>query len=437
MTVSVHVIGGFLGAGKTSAVRALLAGPLAGRRVAVVVHDFGESALDEVLLADSGHAMAEIRGECVCCTAPEGFIGAVGGLLEDPTLEAIVVEPTGLARPADLIDTLRRAPYADRIALGPLVVLCDPAVLLAPHRADLRHQAAHADVLVANRVDLATPEQRTAFDAWASELWPAPLLRIETTYGQLGNEVLSWPDGVPILRGARVSHAHQPHHHQHALSRAWSADQVFHRGRLLEVLERCAADPEVLRAKGLMRTQEGWIRVDIAGGRVHDEPTDWRRDSRLDVISEGELEAWGESVQGAILTDAERAVSAEALELGLPDGASMRFDRSALMGLPDGVADVSEFLPGRQGTAARLSSLLARVEVSGELDAVVVAADGYTTPPAPLQDLEQALLIHSLDDQPLPAGKGGPIRLMVPADAGPGGPCANVKGVVRISLRSR
>ena len=432
MPVTVHVVGGFLGAGKTSAIRHLLAGPLQGRKVAVVVNDFGESALDEVLLGDGGHTLAEIRGECVCCTAPEGFVGAVGSLLEDPDLDAIVVEPTGLARPADLVDTLRRAPFADEIHLGPLVVLADPAVLEA--REDLRRQAALADVLVANRVDLATPEQLAAYEAWADALWPAPILRVRTTHGALGAEVLEWGEHAPRVSSVARSHGHA-HHHQNAHSATWPPDRVFHRARLRAVLERCATTPEFLRAKGLVRTNEGWCRVDVAGGTVHEAPTEWRRDSRIDLISDGALAPLADALDGALLTAEERAVAADSLEVALPDGSARRFDREALLALPDGVPDVSAVFPKRAGVAARLSELVRVAGVPEGSQVVVVAADGYTTPPAPLADVLAGLLIHSLDEGPLPRDKGGPIRLMVPEDAGPGGPCANVKGVVRLSFR--
>ena len=156
MTVSVHVIGGFLGAGKTTTLLHLLSGPLHGQRVAVVVNDFGEGAIDQASVDHRAMAVWEIRGGCVCCTAPEGFSAAVGKLVDDDQFDRILVEPTGLARPADLIDTLRRAPYASRIDIRPLVVLVDPMVLDGPHHAQLTEQAAVADYLIASRVDLAT-----------------------------------------------------------------------------------------------------------------------------------------------------------------------------------------------------------------------------------------------------------------------------------------
>src|SRR6476646_10279938 len=158
--VDVHVIAGFLGAGKTTVLRHLLAGRPAGERVAVVVNDFGEAAIDATLVGE-GRDLREIRGACVCCTAPDGFVAAVGELLDH---DRILVEPTGLAHPEDLVDTLRRAPYADRIAIAPLIVVVDPRHVTSAIEV--------ADVIVANRTDLASAEELDAFRARVRALWP-------------------------------------------------------------------------------------------------------------------------------------------------------------------------------------------------------------------------------------------------------------------------
>jgi G3E family GTPase len=444
MTVSVHVIGGFLGAGKTTVVQGLLSGALAGKRVAIVINDFGESALDEGLLGEGGVSMAPINGVCVCCTAPEGFVGAVGGLLEDPTLEVILVEPSGLARPADLIDTLRRAPFAEHLRIGPLIVLVDSEQLLGPHSAAVRDQASHADVLVASRADLSGAQAHAAFDAFAASTWPSPVQVLRSSGGELNPDALVWPENSG-LRAPEAGHCTIDHGHNHghevahrALSLVWPPGTVFHRVRLLALLSQWSRSADVLRLKAVVRSDEGWLRVDVAGGHVHERATDWRRDSRLDLIStvtEGDTGAQA-ALNAAVLTDAERQVGAEAVVVALPDGSARRFDRAALALLPDGVPDVAAVLPGRRGAAARLARLFDLLEVPSDVEAVVVAADGYTTPAVPAASLRAGLLIHSLDGLPLPGNKGGPLRLMIPGDAGPGGPCANVKGVVRIALRA-
>jgi G3E family GTPase len=425
--VELNVIGGFLGAGKTTTVQHLLRQLPAGERVAVVVNDFGEAEIDAAILGEDGHTLRAIPGSCVCCTAPEGFAATVRDLLG--RVDRILVEPTGLARASDLIDTLRRAPFADQLSVGPLVVVVDPhqlAIDQLPH--DALDQVELADVVVLNRLDLAPPDEVEQAQGWLQELWPGPLRVVETERGQVPLEVLSWPSGT----GPRARPGHE-HDHYHsdvfaAVSQIWPPETVFHRGRLLQALQ--AAPEAIVRFKGLLRTDEGMLRLDLAGGQLTSGPTGWRRDSRFDLVSTDEvaLHAMQAALQGALLREDERLGSRESLELAWPGGNRL-FDRAALAALPDGVEDVSALVPGRSGRAVRVRELLQGVPGA---EVVVVAQDGYTTPPTPRAELEEAVLVHSLGEGPLPGSQGGPFRLLIPQGSSA---CANVKGVVRLAVR--
>lgn len=450
MATPVHVIAGFLGTGKTTTLTRLLAARPAGEKVAVIVNDFGEAAVDATVVDEaSGVRIAEIRGACVCCTAPEDFVGALGLLLDDVRPDRIFVEPTGLARPADLVDTLRRGPHRDRVAVAPVIVLVDPRAL-DPDDPLQRDQAEAADVLVANRVDLAEEDDLAKFDSFACTLWPGPMRVIRTRFGELTDDVLHWPEG----QGPRAAPREHDHAHDHdaacevcgpstvghvARSATWGPDVTFSRARLEAALTRAIADGVPLaRVKGLFRTDEGTLLVEVAGGRVHARPSPYRRDSRADVIVRGDtaaLDAVFSGLSAARSTDEEARIDRERLEVVRPDGTRRGFDRDALRALPGGVPDVGALVPKRRGEAARVAEILRAAGVALDGSAVVVAADGLTTPPVPADALATAVLVHTLDGGPLPADQGGPYRLLIPGDAGPGGACANVKGAVRIVIR--
>jgi len=423
MAVPLHIVAGHLGAGKTTVVRHLLR-TLPGR-TGVVVNDFGDAGVDEALLGEAG-VLREIAGSCVCCTAPEGFVAAVGQLAASG-VDRIVVEPTGLAHPADLVDTLRRS--ATAIELQPLVVLVDPHAIAVGMFPESAEQAAAADVLVATHADVCSAEELRAFRTWASALWPGPHQVIEIAGGAIPAATLPWPEG----RGPRAHGAHDHDHPPHgfvARSWRWPPDRVFHRGRLLDAIAGMPAD----RAKGLFRTDEGFVLLQKASGRMVEEPTGWRSDSRADVIARepAVLEAAGPRFERAFSTDVERAARGQLLEVA-GAGASRTFDRAMLATLP-GLPDVSVVAPGRVGRAAWLSAILGDVPSGASL--VVVASDGYVTEPVPVSALGEAVVLHSVGDDPLPASQGGPFRLLVPGGATAAGPCANVKGVVRLALRT-
>jgi G3E family GTPase len=451
--VPVHVVAGFLGAGKTSALRAQLEARR-GERIAIIVNDFGEASLDAATLEEgSPFRLTAIPGGCVCCTAPEGFVDALGAVLETRP-DRVLIEPTGLARPQDLVDTLRRCRHAGALELGPLVVLLDPGQLSALEARDdadslalLVEQADGADVLVANRIDLCDEAALARFRRFAAERWPAPLAVYETTEGRLPTSAFEWPAG----EGARASREAHAHGHAHASTRdhavrswRWAPDVVFSHARLFTALARMLrgeAGAPLARFKGIFRTEQGVSRLEIAGGALHDRRTSFRRDSRADAIVLDEHEIFLENVfsllSEAILTEAEQRRDPNRIELVLPDGAVHEIDRALLQSLPGGIADVSGRFPKRAGAAARMRALFERLGVGAQGRAVVVAGDGFASEPVALDVLREGVLVHSLEGAPLPEKQGGPFRLLIPDDASDAPvSCANVKGVAKIVVRA-
>jgi len=458
MTVPVHIISGFLGTGKTTAIRAQLEARR-DERVAVIVNDFGEASLDEATLAgDAPFEITNIPGGCVYCTAPEGFVDAVAAVLETGP-DRLLIEPTGLARPQDIVDTLRRCPQKDQIALAPVVVFVDPARIgreTADERELVELQAGVADVLVANRIDLCTDDDLTRFDALAAGLWPQPLAVHKTSHGRIPGRLMEWPEGeggaLPKAASGEAAiahHEHGPHPAQGASSEGyaarsykWSADVVFsgeRLGRALLRMQEGLAGAELARFKGIFRTQEGFTLFEVAGGTAHQQRSAHRRDSRADLIVRGDASGAFERIEnwiaGAVLTSNEIEAAAHQIEIALPDG-RVRIGQRDLAALPGGLDDVSSIFPKRAGAAARVDALWKELGFPQTGVAVVCAFDGFASEPVPIAALRQGWLIHALDEAPLPQEKGGPFRLMIP-DGVPDAPssCANVKGVVRIVVK--
>jgi G3E family GTPase len=450
MSTPINIIGGFLGAGKTTAIQGFLAALGSKERVAIIVNDFGEASIDAATLASAEAAtVKEIAGGCVCCTAPEGFSAAVGQLLDDVRPDRILIEPTGLARPADLVDTLARGPHRDRLTIGPTIVLIDPTGLSATSLAAeplLQTQAEAADVLVANRVDLADEADIARFEAFAESLWPGPLRTLQTRHGAIDAAALAWPEGegrrsVPM----RIRRVNAPSTAGFSTqSWSWAPDVVFSRKRVDQLFAELIGHNKgarVARAKAVFRTNEGVLRVDIAGGQVHLRDSVHRRDSRLDLILHGASPPSGTwprisgALDAVICSARELEHDRHRVEISSPDGGTRSVDRLALAALPDGIADVSTIDPKRQGAAARISALVDAFQLPRAGEVVVVAADGFVSPPVPVAAFMNGVLLHSLDGAPLPPSKGGPIRLLIPGEAGPAGPCSNVKAVVRVVFR--
>ena len=176
------IVSGFLGAGKTSLVRHVLA-EAAGRRLAIIVNEFGSLGIDGATLRDCGipgcDDVVELANGCLCCTVADEFLPAMQALLDRPQPpEHIVIETSGLALPKPLIKAFGWPDVRARVTVDGVVTVIDGPAVLAGRFADdpsavaaawaadpsLDHdnplaevfedQLAAADLVVLNKADL-------------------------------------------------------------------------------------------------------------------------------------------------------------------------------------------------------------------------------------------------------------------------------------------
>ncbi len=422
----VHLVTGFLGAGKTTTVRRALE-RLPGRS-AVVVNDFGEAAIDAGTLQHGGVRVANIAGVCVCCTAPENFVGAMRVLLEEGLFDRIFVEPTGLARAADLVDMLRRPPLRDRVELAPVVAVVDPRVVArGADAALLRSQAEVAEIVVINGLDRTGTAEIAATEAWLGSLWPGPARVVRTSHGEVPDEI--WA-AVPARASEAPFRPTLPSTTGFVgRSRQWAEGEVFAHRALRAAVEH----GEIVRFKGVFQTDTGVVRLERAGGGLEEAPSDHRRGSACDVIvREGtDVEALFAAIEAARV--AEVPLPEDRVEVALPDGRKVLVDSVFLASLPGGLADVGVVFPGRAGAAACVGAVLDALEAPVSAEVVVVAHDGFVASPVPRSAVAQAWLVYALAGGPLPKEHGGPFRWLA-ADAAARS-CANVKAVARVVVR--
>src|SRR5215471_17225293 len=135
--VPATVITGFLGAGKTSLIRHLLAHS-EGRRLALVINEFGELGIDRDILLGCGEEccraedVIELANGCICCTVADDFLPAIERLIEraEPP-DHIVIETSGLALPKPLVQAFAWPEVKARVTVDGVVAVIDAAALAA------------------------------------------------------------------------------------------------------------------------------------------------------------------------------------------------------------------------------------------------------------------------------------------------------------------
>lgn len=246
------VLTGYLGAGKTTAINHLLT-HAKGRRIAVLVNDFGSINVDAALIESTQDHVISLKNGCVCCSIADDLSGALAGMVaRDIRPDLLVVEASGVAEPGRIANHVGGSPG---IELRRVVTMVDSATITKRLRDKyvgkvVTAQVSRADMLVLNKSDMVGPETLADLRDRLTPLAPHAHV-LTTTRGVLD----------PALFDAQApDHAvpHDDHHHDHPLEAVtWRPGGPVDTAAVVDTLTGAGAG--LHRVKGFVTDRDGGL----------------------------------------------------------------------------------------------------------------------------------------------------------------------------------
>lgn len=307
--VPTNIITGFLGVGKTSAILSLMKDKPQNERWAILVNEFGEIGIDGSLVQGQHKDkqqvfIREVPGGCMCCAAGLPMQIALNQLLSEARPDRLLIEPTGLGHPKEVLEVLSTEHYRQVLSLQKTITLVDARRLSDSRYTQhdtFNQQISIADTIVGNKFDLYQQGDSEKLTTYVAKV------------GRPNTKVVFAEHGaIPLseFEGETSIHQHPPHHHHHSQSKplvseqdlpesgflkaenegegfqsvGWrfSPDKVFNRQKLILLL----VELDVERMKAVFITEDGIFGYNLTSDGLTEVVFDDYFESRIELISD-------------------------------------------------------------------------------------------------------------------------------------------------------
>ncbi len=306
--IKVDIVSGFLGAGKTTLIKKLIAEVFSGQKIVLIENEFGEIGIDGGFLKDAGINITEMNSGCICCSLVGDFGKALKEVSKQFSPDRIIIEPSGVGKLSDVSAAVEKAAGEAGLQLNALVTVADATKIkmyMKNFGEFYNNQIESAATVILSRTQNLSEEQQIAAADMIRQKNPSATV-ITTPWDQLtGAQILSAMEKTDefkesLLQEAREhsleeeeeeehdhDHEHHHHHHDHEHHRHHhdhddhDADEIFtswgretprqYTKQELEESLKALGDADtygaVLRAKGILPATDGsWVQFDYVPG---------------------------------------------------------------------------------------------------------------------------------------------------------------------------
>ena len=265
----VNVITGFLGSGKTTLMRNILSGQLGDEKVAILVNELGEIGIDGTLIKQKHLNVLELPNGCICCQIQGDFKAAVDDIIAQYHPDRLLIEPTGVAEPAKILDFFwSLEDLIQNSQIEPVICIIDcHAFFNLMERVGYNYlcQIKPSDIILLNKTDLVTSKELNKIEKAVKELNPRAFL-FHTQYCNIDLGLLL--KGEINQKGKKKHSKETKHEHNHLedfnmFAIDWD-NKILDKEKLFEYLNNLP--PELFRLKGFVNLEEGTCYLSFVTG---------------------------------------------------------------------------------------------------------------------------------------------------------------------------
>ncbi len=276
--MKVNIICGFLGVGKTTLLKDLLAKSSEG--TAVLINEFGDIGLDGLLVNQGQNiSVAELPSGCVCCSLRRDLVEAIKEIREKIAPQRLIIEPSGIAAPSGILEALASPQLAGMLEIEAVIGIVDCSSFIENYESGMfgtfyLDQVYNSDLILLNKTDLVDAELLERTGRLVRELNPAAVV-LPSTYCQVN---------LPEIKHEKptVTYGFKPDMQSYSVR----ASKIYEQNRIEQLLDQVQEGRygEVYRAKGVFRTDTGWIGFDFVQGVLSYQIIEHSNDSRFIFI---------------------------------------------------------------------------------------------------------------------------------------------------------
>lgn len=326
--IPTNIITGFLGVGKTSSILHLLKHKPKNERWAVLVNEFGEIGIDGSLMQGhhsegSGVFIQEVPGGCMCCAAGLPMQVALNQLLSKAKPDRLLIEPTGLGHPIEVIQILSDKFYQQVLKIEKILTLVDARNLTDCRYTEhdtFNQQISIADIVIGNKRDLYQTDESNTLEQYVKKtVGKGDTNKVTVRFTERGKIDPKWLQGETA---AIARHSH--HHHHHASNKpdlntmdipevgyikaenegegfssiGWrfGSNKVFNRNKLHIFLSGLNAE----RMKAVFITEQGIFGYNLTRDSLTEIELDEVVESRIEIIAYESQSQWQDNLLACI-----------------------------------------------------------------------------------------------------------------------------------------